>query len=678
MLQINKNIKIKLLIYLFYFTFNNLNGLTIGNPLTVQGNILFSGADNRIANDAIMSNGFAFENNVVSCSVDSYFPVKGTINFNDGRVYLERDSKLKSFFNLIGGGRVYGEGYSLRLPDTQISYNLGSALSFVNTIGTGGVINSVDWSYDDDYLVACTNTDDVLVYYFDGSSLSLTASWDVGVNVNSCRWHPSSHYLAVGANANVRSEIRIYYYNTTTGDFSITSEINGSTNIFAVAWSIDGQYLATLGADNNLNVYSFSAGVLSGSPVATVNHPGGDVQDDAMSWQASGDHIVIGTTGVSADIWVFAFDGMSLNINASVELGTTVNDVDWQSGSSFILAALGGGEQRVQIYEHDHSSGSLILRNGIDEAITYYSANWRGATDFFVVGKSSGVGSEVRVYSFDSGDYTIINRSNQEASSNVNSERWDGDGNYLAIGENDGDLTVYNFISYSSGIFLDDINLVFNSNTEINETVTFCGNCVLDGRDHRIVLNIDEAFVVFPKSTLTLKNVDLRGLAGKNIMCLQNDSAVIFQDCKITLSDNFEFDTGSILFKSDVVISGTSSFLYSSRVSSTIDFYSTLCIDSGITFSYAPKIAKRNLLHMQDDSSYLYLNNCSLYSTKTGLCLTKGKLFIDSNVTFSGYRGAISESICFGNNSTTEDLDVFVLAGAQLDVHGFLDYKNTE
>ena len=151
----------------------------------------------------------------------------------------------------------------------------------------------------------------------------------------------------------------------------------------------------------------------------------------------------------------------------------------------------------------------------------------------------------------------------------------------------------------------------------------------------------------------------------------------MLQNCDLYLSREFEFEKGSILFQSDVLISGTNGFIYESVVGSTIDSYSTLNLKNGLTFKYSPARAERNLLFMQDSTSRLFLDGCTLYSTRTGLCLTRGKLLLDNKVIFSSEGIATSEAICFGNGNSVDDLDILLLADAQVEVYGRLEYENS-
>ena len=110
---------------------------------------------------------------------------------------------------------------------------------------------------------------------------------------------------------------------------------------------------------------------------------------------------------------------------------------------------------------------------------------------------------------------------------------------------------------------------------------------------------------------------------------------------------------------------------------STINSLSTLLLDKGLTFSYAPTAARRSLIYMTDKTSWLYVDGCTLHSTRTGLTLTRGTVLFDNKVTLSGEGRYTSEAIQFGNGVASSDLDIRLLSGAMLDVYGRLEYQNT-
>ena len=230
-------------------------------------------------------------------------------------------------------------------------------------------------------------------------------------------------------------------------------------------------------------------------------------------------------------------------------------------------------------------------------------------------------------------------------------------------------------LSYS--FTFDNTGLFLNNNLILKEEMVFSGETFVDGRENFLIFGDGGRILVAPGGTLTLENVRLEGLKSRNISCMQNDSSLIIKNSELKLSSDFSFDTGTILFQSDVTISGTNQFNYAVSTSSTIDSNSVLKLTGGLIFNYAPSVSNQDLIYMANETSWLYLDGCSLRSTETGICLTRGALFLDNDVTFSSIGTSFSESICFGDGTLAGDLSVNFLSGCQIDVYGPFSYKNT-
>ena len=222
-----------------------------------------------------------------------------------------------------------------------------------------------------------------------------------------------------------------------------------------------------------------------------------------------------------------------------------------------------------------------------------------------------------------------------------------------------------------------DVSLLFDASLQLNAAWSFQNTCTINGQGNRITLGTSGEISVASGATLTLENVELEGIERTNLKCDSDDASLILKNSRIILSRDYEFATGSILFTRDVVLSGTNKFSYTTMMASTIDSYSTLYMDDSFTFSYAPNRPYRDLLFMNDDSSWLFLDGCTLHSTKTGMRLTRGKLFIDNQVTFSCEGSAASQAICFGDGTVANDLEIQLLSGAELNIYGPLEYENT-
>ncbi len=153
------------------------------------------------------------------------------------------------------------------------------------------------------------------------------------------------------------------------------------------------------------------------------------------------------------------------------------------------------------------------------------------------------------------------------------------------------------------------------------------------------------------------------------------------------LYGEYTFSWGHIDVSSKTLdVGGTGTFVYESGEDLEIWYYSTLKLDKGITFSYAPITSNRDGIYMYDETSELYLNGASLRSTTTGLRLTSGTLVIDHKNYFfnEDNRGrpgaAASEAIQFGDGDDADyDLKIEVMPGGSVDLRsGVLNYQNVQ
>ena len=153
-------------------------------------------------------------------------------------------------------------------------------------------------------------------------------------------------------------------------------------------------------------------------------------------------------------------------------------------------------------------------------------------------------------------------------------------------------------------------------------------------------------------------------------------SQLVLQNSDLNLDRDFSFTAGQLYIQGDVVITGTNQFNYTSTHAAFIDKDSTLKIDMNTTFSYGPiGSIDRTLIKMDDVTSQIFLNGCTLKSSTTGMQLTKGTLVIDHKNYISNSATGITEAIAFGDG--VNDLNVEIMPGGSIEVaSGQLDYMN--
>jgi hypothetical protein len=219
-----------------------------------------------------------------------------------------------------------------------------------------------------------------------------------------------------------------------------------------------------------------------------------------------------------------------------------------------------------------------------------------------------------------------------------------------------------------------------------NYTMSFDGGVDLCCHGHELdISKLEHAMDVQPGSTLSICHARISGLGGtaaapyiNNLKCVGPDSTLTLSNCELMLEDDYSFTEGYVNFCQGVKIrgpempAGTSLvFAYKSPQDATIRSLGHLMLDRYITFSYDTDAASKDKLIMEDATSILHLNGCTLYSTHTGLRLTGGRLIVEDKVTVQNEAVTADEAMVF-----KDPLEIDVLSGGVLDLtDGLLEYE---
>ncbi|MFA6491489.1 MAG: hypothetical protein WCW33_01500 [Candidatus Babeliales bacterium] len=235
---------------------------------------------------------------------------------------------------------------------------------------------------------------------------------------------------------------------------------------------------------------------------------------------------------------------------------------------------------------------------------------------------------------------------------------------------------IFNLSAGASVIFGDGVHLELLQAQTLERQWTFTGSSEICGNGKELAVD-PYAIVVAPHSRLNIHGVALTGLKNTNLICSGSTASLTLSEVGIYLDNSFNFTAGAIVFDPDVVIVGTNTFVYASDMTSSIARDSQLYL-SGITFSYAPQIANRDLFAMVDQSSRFFIDGCTLTSTTTGMRLTRGMLIADhKNFLVNAGGESLSEGFAFGDGNPAHDLSIEVKPGGSLNlVAGYWDYVN--
>ena len=169
------------------------------------------------------------------------------------------------------------------------------------------------------------------------------------------------------------------------------------------------------------------------------------------------------------------------------------------------------------------------------------------------------------------------------------------------------------------------------------------------GNGNTITIDNWGQIFVDTNTTLTISNATIKFTKGNNpgvppIKLAAHNSKLALDNVTLDLTTggDFYFTQGQLYVHNDVMVTGTSAFIYTSPVPSWITSGGTLYFDQGTTFSIAPSTytdapftlkntyTDCNFIKMADKTSTLFLNGCSLKNTATGLRLSTGTTIFDN------------------------------------------------
>jgi len=204
-----------------------------------------------------------------------------------------------------------------------------------------------------------------------------------------------------------------------------------------------------------------------------------------------------------------------------------------------------------------------------------------------------------------------------------------------------------------------------------NQIIRVTGDTIINGHGTTITLEPHAQITIDNNVTLTIKNARIKNTRNSSsdpMISVSGIGRLALQNVELALADDYYFDNGLLFVHDDVVVSGTSSFVYTSSLHSYIAGSSMWAFDKRTTFYYDPNVSNNNCIHMQNETSCMYYNNATLLTGDMGIRLSNGALYLDNNVMLSC---PVSTQIIFGDSSQTNgDLDVHVLGGAYVEIDG--------
>lgn len=328
---------------------------------------------------------------------------------------------------LAVGGTAPGNGAGGFGDVNEIRLYLVSNSSFtpLTSLRYGSSVNAFAWNTDGRYLAVggsgavsgggFSNTDELRVYSFDGSTLTAAESMVYGTSIQSIKWSPCGKYVAVGGSGAVSgggfantNELRIYRFDDANILTSVTSKAYGDV-IKCLSWHPSGRFLAVGGEgaangsgdfsnNNEIRVYSFDGSSLS---AVTSQDYGSGVE--SLEWNPDGLFLAVGGFGAGNglggfsdenELRVYSFDGSSLDALTSKDFGIIddngiINSLSWDSSGRHLVVA---GSR--PILDETVSNSYEYIVSGSDVSIHSYTITTSAMND-------------VRIYSFDGTDLTL-------------------------------------------------------------------------------------------------------------------------------------------------------------------------------------------------------------------------------------------------------------------------------
>ena len=203
----------------------------------------------------------------------------------------------------------------------------------------------------------------------------------------------------------------------------------------------------------------------------------------------------------------------------------------------------------------------------------------------------------------------------------------------------------------------------------------------LQGNGNTLTLN-GYNILIGANATLYMIDVDINGVNGTNIRCLDATGTIVLQRVRYGMDGDYAFSIGSLRVASDSEIRGPYTFSFTSADNLDISSFACFRVPWGTTFIYDPVNDGRTNMVFEDRSAELYLDGGTFEAPADGVALTKGTLVIGNSVVIRNYDGATpntnaNKAITLGDGANAaNDMRVLTLPGARLQTEGYLHTRN--
>ena len=448
---------------------------------------------------------------------------------------------------------------------------------------------------------------ELLLYYFDGATMTLTANVNVGDTVRSLDWSSTGSYIAVGL-AGSDTGLRVYQHKIWNGTLTEATRLDETDSVLSVGWRSDGQKLAVglaSGGVTEFRNYSFDAVT---TPTLSLDVGINAVNSvNSVRYSNDGEYIARGDDSNFVSIYktsetAFAFENVNLFLNSNLTLRTPVSfDGDCVingRGNNFIFADDGAINIKpdslvtFRLVSLDFDKTSAIQFESHTSNMRIEDSKMILNSDVIIGDGSMNIGGEVVI----KGPYTLNYSSLYTSTIDVFSELKFENGATLEIGRSPSVSTPpLEFANDTSFLSFDNANLnITGSGLQLKRgELDVFGQCIFD------VSSSDTNFgIVFGDGTAvndTMLNIKMGG----NLIL--DSGAMVMNDYS---SDKFNFNGSA----SEITLRD-GSLLYFNRTSNLTD--GLISTSTGANLSVL-------------DGKYLTMNNTCIDNlvTRLNFCLT--------------------------------------------------------
>jgi WD40 repeat protein len=315
-------------------------------------------------------------------------------------------------------------------------------------------------AYKESAIVSNSNS---LDKFFSDDSIALGAAIDtetVAARMNSCDWHPTDKYVAIGFHTASSLDIKIYKFDgAALTALSGCDKLHGGAGVTGVVWSPNGEFLAICGFDasgTSLRVYRFENETLT--EVAT----GVCVADlgQQISWHPSGNFIVGGRANdAGGEVVLFSFDGTkdfeSLTALNNYEHGASVRSAEWSPDGNYVLivGADGTSGYNVRTFSFNGTNALTELtgcRLDIGTSWSGQQGSWHPEGKY--VALAAWTDEYIHIYKFDGTSLTFVTKGwikDGYAGNNARHVSWSRDGKFCIVSQEhvtaETEIRVFNF-----------------------------------------------------------------------------------------------------------------------------------------------------------------------------------------------------------------------------------------